>query len=73
VLTDVGGRYTVAGIPVGTRCTLRASLKIGETWHLDAADFAVNKHGPLSAPDLVLKPQASGNRQRANEAAGKAE
>jgi len=68
MMTDVDGRYTVAGIPVGTRCTLRASVRIGGTWHSDSADITVTKPGPISAPDLVLKPQ-----QQAKQAPGKAE
>jgi len=65
VLTDAEGCYIFAGIPVGTRCTLLGNLKIGETWHRDSADLTVTKPGPISAPDLVLKPQASGNREHA--------
>jgi len=68
MMTDAEGRYTVAGIPVGTRCTLRSSLRVGEAWHLDSVDLAVTKPGPISAPDLVLKPQ-----QPAKQAPGKAQ
>jgi hypothetical protein len=57
VPTDAEGRCAIAGIPVGTRCTLRGSLQLGDTLHLATADIRVTKPGPSSVPDLVLKPQ----------------
>jgi hypothetical protein len=57
VQTDADGRYTFAGIPVNTRCTLLSRLKIGDTWHQASGDVAVTQPGPISAPDLMLQPR----------------
>ena len=54
VLTDAEGRFTFAGIPVGTRCTVAGNLKIGETSHRGSADIVATKPGSIARPDLVL-------------------
>jgi len=72
-LTDAEGRYTFAGIPVGTRWTLTTSVRIGDTRHSRAVEVKVANPGPISAPDLVFEPQALRNREPAKPAPGKAE
>jgi hypothetical protein len=55
--TDADGRYTIAGIPINTRCTLLGRLKIGDTWHQASGDVVVTQSGPISAPDLMIQPR----------------
>ena len=53
-LTDAEGRFTFAGIPVGSRCRLAASMKIGEKLYEGSLDTGRATLVPKPVADLIL-------------------
>ncbi len=55
-MTDAEGRFTFAGVPVGTRFMIIGNAMIGETRHRGSSAAVETKPGVIAVPDLVLEP-----------------
>ena len=64
VLTDADGRYTIAGVPVGTHCEILCNVVAGSTQHVGFLNLEIKQSGAVAAPDLVLTQPVPRRRTR---------